>query len=95
MPDFLLRDLPEDLMTALRQRADYNGRSLQSEMRHTLAESVRMPWGEWAVEAAALRARTVSDGQTASEAIRAAHDGRDAAIDSAPVDDDARDPLLP
>ena len=95
MPDFLLRDLPEELMTALRQRAERNSRSLQSEIRHTLSESVRMPWDEWAAEAAALRARTKAGGPSASELIDAGHDARDAAIDRALTRDDPRDPLLP
>lgn len=95
MPDFLLRDLPEDLMSALRQRAERNGRSLQSEIRRTLNESARMPWDEWAAEAAALRARTIPGGPSAKELIDAGHDARDVAIDRTLTGDDTHDPLLP
>jgi plasmid stability protein len=83
MPDFLLRDLPEDLMTALRTRAENNGRSLQAEIRETLVESVPMPWEQWAAEAAALRARTERGGPTAVELIRQGREEREAAIERA------------
>jgi plasmid stability protein len=83
MPDFLLRDLPEELMAALRQRAQRNARSLQTEMREALQASVPMPRDQWLAEAAALRARTKRGGETAAESIRRGHEERDAAIDRA------------
>jgi plasmid stability protein len=83
MPDFLLRDLPEDLMTALRQRAERNGRSMQAEMRSTLADSVPMPRDLWLAEAAALRARTKRGGPDTIEIIRQGHEERDRAIERA------------
>jgi plasmid stability protein len=94
MPDFLLRDLPEELMTALRQRAERSGRSLQAEMRETLRASVRMPRDEWFAEAAALRARTKPGGETAAELIRRGHEERDATIDRA-LRGDYDDPVVP
>ena len=83
MPDFLLRDLPEELMTALRTRAKLNGRSLQAEIRESLGETLPMPRDEWLAEAAALRARTGSGGPTAAQLIREGHEERDAAIERA------------
>jgi plasmid stability protein len=83
MPDFLLRDLPEEMMTALRTRAQLNGRSLQAEIRETLAETLPMPRDEWLAEAAALRARTKPGGPTAIELIRQGREEREAAIDRA------------
>jgi plasmid stability protein len=83
MPDFLLRDIPEDLMKALRERAKRNGRSLQAEMQETLADSVPMSREQWFAEAAKLRARSKPGGMTAAEIIREAHEERDAAIDRA------------
>ena len=83
MPDFLLRDLSEDLMSALRERAELNGRSLQVEIRETLTESVPMPWEEWLALAAEMRARTKPSGTPAAELIRQGHEERDAAIDRA------------
>jgi plasmid stability protein len=93
MPDFLLRDLPEDLMTALRHRAERNGRSLQAEMHSTLAESVPMPREQWLAEAAALRARTRRGGPDTVEIIRQGREQRAAAIDRAITDLDQGDPL--
>lgn len=95
MSDFLLRDLPEDLMSALRRRAELNGRSLQVEMRETLAESVPMQWDEWLAEAALLRARSKPGGPTAVELVREGRDERDATIDRALRRDWPDDPLLP
>jgi plasmid stability protein len=83
MPDFLLRDIPEDLMKTLRERAKRNGRSLQAEMQETLAESVPMSREQWFAAAAALRARSKFGGVTAAQIIRESHEERDAAIDRA------------
>ena len=83
MPDFLLRDLPEELMTALRTRAKLNGRSLQAEIRESLAETLPMPREEWLAEAAALRARTRPGGPSAVELIREGREEREAAIERA------------
>jgi plasmid stability protein len=94
MPDFLLRDLPEDLMAALRQRAERNRRSLQIEIRQTLADSVPMTREQWFAAAAALRAKTKFDGVTALEEVHRGRAERDAAIDRA-LSGDHDDSLLP
>jgi plasmid stability protein len=83
MPDFLLRDLSEDLMDALREHAEFNGRSLQVEIRETLAASVPMPWDEWLSIAAEMRARTKPGGTPAAEVIRQGRADREAAIERA------------
>jgi len=83
MPDFLLRDIPEETMTALRQRAERNGRSLQLEIQQTLADSVPMPREQWLAEAAALRARSKPSTITAVEEMRAGREERDAHIQRA------------
>lgn len=87
MPDFLLRDLSEDLMSALRERAELNGRSLQVEIRETLVESVPMPWEEWLAAVAALQVHFKPDGTTAADLIRQGHEEREAAIERALRDD--------
>ena len=87
MPDFLLRDLSEDLMTALRQRAELNGRSLQVEIRETLVESVPMPWEEWLAAVAALQVHMKPGGTPAAELIRQGRAEREAAIERALRDD--------
>jgi len=87
MPDFLLRDLSEDLMSALRERAELNGRSLQVEIRDTLAESVPMPWSEWLAEVTALQVHFKPGGTPAAELIRRGRAEREAAIERALHDD--------
>jgi plasmid stability protein len=94
MPDFLLRDLPEDLMAALKQRAERNRRSLQIEIRQTLADSVPMTREQWFAAAAALRAKTRPGGPDTVELIRQGREERDAAIDRA-LSGDYDDLLLP
>lgn len=42
MPDFLIRDLDEDTMRRLKERAEKNGRSLQAEIKATLRGSLKM-----------------------------------------------------
>lgn len=82
MPDFLLRDLPEDLMEKLKARASRNGRSLQAEIRDTLEQSVPMSREEWFEAAAALRARCRPSKVSARELIEEGHRERDARIDA-------------
>ena len=85
MPDFLLRDLPEELVNKLKTRAERNGRSLQAEIRETLRDSTRLSWDEWASQAGALRARTGASGEapTAVDTIADGHRERDDSIDTA------------
>jgi len=46
MPDFLIRDLDEDTMRRLRERAEKHGRSLQAEIKHTLRQSLKLSKAE-------------------------------------------------
>ena len=77
MPDFLLRDLPEDLMVKLRARAERSGRSLQAEIHETLRASVPMSWDEFAREATLLRARMRTTAPTTRGAIDDEHGTRE------------------
>lgn len=42
MPDFLIRNLDEDTMRRLKERAAAGGRSLQAEVKETLRRSLKM-----------------------------------------------------
>jgi len=46
MPDFLIRDLDEDTMRRLRERAERHHRSLQAEIKHTLRQSLKLSKAE-------------------------------------------------
>jgi plasmid stability protein len=43
MPELLVRDLPEDMVEALRRRAAEHGRTEDAELRSILEEALRVP----------------------------------------------------
>jgi plasmid stability protein len=47
MADLLVRNVPEDVVAKLKERAQVNGRSLNAETNRVLADSVRDTWDEW------------------------------------------------
>lgn len=58
MAQLLLRDLPEALVLALKERAAANGRSAEAEHRLILEEALRSGRHEFRERAARLRAAT-------------------------------------
>lgn len=63
MPQMLIRDIPEDLMSRLKARAKRNGRSLQAEVKLILQEAEGTMTFEEAREATArIRASLVGRG---------------------------------
>ncbi len=55
MAQFLIRDVPERIATALKVRAKKNGRSTEAELRAILAETVKPKASEFCKEADRLR----------------------------------------
>ena len=58
MAQLLVRDLPETLVLALKERAAANGRSAEAEHRLILEEALRSGRNEFRKRAARLRAGT-------------------------------------
>jgi antitoxin FitA len=56
MTDVRVRDLDEDVVAQLKERARMNGRSLENEIREALTELATRPRREIAERAAQLRA---------------------------------------
>jgi antitoxin FitA len=58
MPQLLVRDVPRDVVEALKRRAAEHGRSAEAEHRAILEESLRVGRAGFWERAAALRAAT-------------------------------------
>ena len=58
MPQLLVRDVPKDVVEALKRRAAEHGRSAEAEHRIILEESLRAGRAEFRERAAALREAT-------------------------------------
>ena len=77
MAQLLVRDLPETLVLALKERAAANGRSAEAEHRLILEEALRSGRNEFRKRAARLRAGTAGriQGESA-DLIREDRDSR-------------------
>jgi plasmid stability protein len=58
MPQLLVRDVPQNVVDALKRRAAENGRSAEAEHRLILEEALRPGRGEFWQRAATLREET-------------------------------------
>ena len=58
MGQLLVRNLPDDVVTALKERAARNGRSVEAEHRSLLQETLGPQGMSWAERADRLRAMT-------------------------------------
>lgn len=58
MPDFLIRNLDEETMRRLKERADKHGRSMQAEIKDTLKRSLKLTHAEALAEAHRMQAET-------------------------------------
>ena len=77
MPQLLVRDVPRDVVEALKRRAAENGRSAEAEHRLILEQSLRAGRAGFWERAAALRERTKGRIKVPSEElIRQARDER-------------------
>jgi antitoxin FitA len=55
MANLLIRDIPDDVVAELKQRAKSHNRPLQRELRGILLETARHPFGDIAQRAAEIR----------------------------------------
>lgn len=75
MAQLLIRDVPEALVLALKDRAAANGRSAEAEHRLILEEALRSGRSEFRKRAARLRAGTA--GRIQGESVDLIHEDRD------------------
>lgn len=78
MPHILIRNIPEAVLAALKERARQHGRSLQQEVASILQEAVRRTPPRSAAEvAAAIRARLAQAGGDYGDAAAEQREGRE------------------
>jgi plasmid stability protein len=58
MPDVLIRNVSEDLVAKLKERASAKNHSLQVELTSILHAAVKPTWKEWLAQADEFRARS-------------------------------------
>ncbi|MBT9582455.1 hypothetical protein IV102_03830 [bacterium] len=75
MPAIHIRDIPEDVLAALKRRAATNHRSLQMELRYTLIQLARQGLPEEASPELDLKMSRATSGNWSREEIYG-HDGR-------------------
>lgn len=75
MPQLLVRDVPRDVVDALKQRAADHGRSAEAEHRAILEAALKAGRGGFRARAAALR--TATEGRITDESADLIRESRD------------------
>jgi plasmid stability protein len=76
MANVLIRDIPDEVVEELKQRAKAHNRPLQRELRGILLETARHPVGDIAQRAAEIRLKLSGDRRSftdSAELLRADH----------------------
>lgn len=76
MPDFLIRNLDPRVLERLRERAEQNHRSLQSEIHHVLKQSVKLSKEESLRLIGEIRTRIGPSDLDSTQLIREDRDSR-------------------
>lgn len=76
MTDFLIRDIDQELLGKLRERAERGGRSLQAEIKQTLKQSVRLNREESLALLDQIRSELPPSTSDSTEIIREFRDSR-------------------
>jgi plasmid stability protein len=76
MPQLTVRNLPEELVRALRIRAARNGRSAEAEHRMILAQALRSAESDFWTRADAMRATTRPQKSDSARLLREMRDSR-------------------
>jgi plasmid stability protein len=77
MTDLRIRNLDDDVVAQLKDRARMNGRSLENELREALTELATRPQRELAARAAKLRASIRAESGVLTESAPYIRDERD------------------
>jgi antitoxin FitA len=77
MKNVLIRDIPEDVLDKLKQRAKHHNRPLQRELLVILEETARKPYENIGQRAAEIRAALASKHRTFTDSAELLREDRD------------------
>jgi plasmid stability protein len=77
MANVLIRDIPDDVVETLKQRAKSRNRPLQGELRGILLEAARRPCGDIVQRAAEIRLKLSGERRSFSDSAELLREDRD------------------
>jgi len=77
MANVLIRDMPDDVVEELKQRAKFHNRPLQRELRGILLENARRPFGDIAQRAAEIRLKLSGEHRSFTDSAELLREDRD------------------
>ncbi len=77
MANVLIRDIPDDVVEKLKQRAKSHNRPLQRELRGILLETARHPFGDIAQRAAEIRLKLSGERRSFTDSAELLREERD------------------
>ena len=77
MANVLIRDIPDDVVEKLKQRAKSHNRPLQRELRGILLETARRPFGDIAQRAAEIKLKLSREHRSFTDSAELLREDRD------------------
>lgn len=77
MANLLIRDIPDDVVKELKQRAKFHNRPLQRELKGILLETTRHPFGDIAQRAAEIRRKLSGECRSFTDSAELQREDRD------------------
>jgi len=77
MANLLIRDIPDDVVAELKQRAKSHNRPLQRELKGILLETVRRPCGDISQRAAEIRLKLSGEHRLFTDSAALLREDRD------------------
>ena len=76
MPNVLIRDIPDEVVNELKQRAKSRNRSLQQELSDILVETARRPYDDIAKRAAEIKRKLAGKGRSFTDSAELLREDR-------------------
>lgn len=76
MANVLIRDIPDEVVKELKQRAKSHNRPLQQELRAILVETARRPYEDIAQRAAAIKLKLSGKGRSFTDSVELLREDR-------------------
>ncbi len=76
MANVLIRNIPEEVVNELKQRAKYHNRPLQQELRNILVETARRPYEDIAQRAAEIKLKLAGKGRSFTDSAELLREDR-------------------